>query len=449
MDENKIETKARNEPDKPKKEKSAEERQRNKMRIIIPICCVLCGVIMWIIFKPSAKDKEAQQQQQGYNTDVPSPSNKQMTDDKKTAYEQAQMEKKDNDRRQQMQDLASMFGREEEPEEALYEEEPQRSYSSGGKSGTSRPRETIYASAHAYNDINRTLGNFYEEPKVDPEKEEMQKRIDELSAAVEAQQQPQGGGVDEQIALMEKSYELAAKYMPSGQQPGSPTGGTPTAPESKAVETVRNGKAMINSVGQVTASVVTTLSQPMSDSTFIAEYSKERNMGFHTAVGTQNKMDKNTIKACVHSNQTIMDGQAVRFRLLEPMRVSETVIPRNALVTGMAKIQGDRLGVDITSLEYAGTIILVELTVYDSDGQEGIFIPGSIELNAVKEVAANMGASLGTSVSITNQGAGDQLLTELGKGAIQGVSQYISKKMKVVKVHLKAGYNIMLYQDKN
>ncbi len=172
-------------------------------------------------------------------------------------------------------------------------------------------------------------------------------------------------------------------------------------------------------------------------------------MGFHTAVGTPNKMDKNTIKACVHDNQTIIDGQSVRLRLLEPMRAGEMVIPRNALVTGMGKVQGDRLGIDITSLEYAGTIIPIELAVYDSDGQEGIFIPGSIELNAVKEVAANMGASLGTSVSITNQGAGDQLLTELGKGAIQGASQYISKKMKVVKVHLKAGYNILLYQDKN
>lgn len=186
----------------------------------------------------------------------------------------------------------------------------------------------------------------------------------------------------------------------------------------------------------------------MSDSTFIAEYAKERNMGFHTAVGTESKADKNTIRACVHDNQTITDGQSVRLRLLEPMKAGTTIIPRNALVTGVAKIQGDRLGIDISSLEYAGTIIPIELAVYDTDGQQGIFIPGSMELNAVKEVAANMGSSLGTSVSITNQGAGDQLLTELGKGAIQGASQYISKKMKVVKVHLKAGYKLMLYQNK-
>lgn len=447
MEENKIETKVRSEPEKEKKEQTAEQRQARNKRIVIPLLFVVFGVAMWFIFKPSAKDKEAQQQQQGYNTNVPSPTNKQMTDDKKSAYEQEQMEQKQDARRKQMHDLASMFDGDGQAEETPSYDEPQHAY--GGSGGSSQPKETIYASANAYNDINRTLGNFYETPEVDEEKEEMRKEIEELREMAYNKQTEQDVAAD-QLALLEKSYELAAKYMPSGQQ-GSPMGGgqQPTTTENKAPETVKNGKALINPVGQVTTSVVTTLSQPMSDSVFIAEYAKERNMGFHTVVGTAGKVDKNTIRACVHDNQTITDGQSVRLRLLEPMRAGEMVIPRNALVTGMAKIQGDRLGVDITSLEYAGTIIPVELEVYDADGQAGIFIPGSIELNAVKEVAANMGASLGTSVSITNQGAGDQLLTELGKGAIQGASQYISKKMKVVKVHLKAGYNILLYQDKN
>lgn len=442
MEENKIEEKVRSEPDKPKKEQTEEQRQRQKKLFIYPIMVLLFIGSMWLIFSPSEKEKA--QEQSGFNTDVPAPTNNKMMDDKKSAYEQAQMKQKQEERQQQMQDLASMFGDEAETEEPLYDE-PQRTH--GG--GSSRPRETIYASANAYNDINRTLGNFYEEPKEDPEKEEMRKEIEELREMAYNKQTEQDVAAD-QLALLEKSYELAAKYMPSGQQ-GSPMGGgqQSAATEGKAPETVKNGKPLINPVGQVTTPIVTTLSQPMSDSTFIADYSKERNMGFHTAVGIPDKKDKNTIRACVHDNQTIIDGQSVRLRLLEPMRAGEMVIPRNALVTGMGKVQGDRLGIDITSLEYAGTIIPIELAVYDSDGQEGIFVPGSIELNAVKEVAANMGASLGTSVSITNQGAGDQLLTELGKGAIQGASQYISKKMKVVKVHLKAGYNILLYQDKN
>ena len=56
---------------------------------------------------------------------------------------------------------------------------------------------------------------------------------------------------------------------------------------------------------------------------------------------------------------------------------------RGAVVVGTGKIQGERLDIEITSLEYDGTIIPVELAVYDTDGQPGIFIPNSMEMNAV------------------------------------------------------------------
>ena len=86
--------------------------------------------------------------------------------------------------------------------------------------------------------------------------------------------------------------------------------------------------------------------------------------------------------------------------------------------------------------------------MFDSDGQEGIFIPGSMEIDAVKEIAANMGSSLGSSINISTD-AGAQLASDLGKGVIQGTSQYIAKKMRTVKVHLKAGYKVFLYQYEN
>ena len=168
---------------------------------------------------------------------------------------------------------------------------------------------------------------------------------------------------------------------------------------------------------------------------------------FHTAIGTTPLTEKNTISACVHTRQTVTDGQTIRFRLLEPMQVSSKEIPRNTSVVGVANIQGERLNVLITSLEYLGTIIPVELAVYDTDGQAGIFIPGSMERSAAKEIAAGMGTSVGSSVNISTD-AGAQLAADLGKGLIQGTSQYFAKKMRTVKVHLKAGYKVLLYQSK-
>ena len=448
----KNEVKPPKEPDKPKKELTEEQRQKQKKFIIYPLMGIVFIVVMWLIFAPSETEKA--QEKVGFNTDVPIPTDNKLVDDKQTAYEQDMLNRKQEERRNQMQDLASMFGggEDEDAEMPSFDEpqEPKRSYGGGG--GSVRPKETIHASANAYKDINRTLGNFYEQPKEDPEKEEMRKELEELREMA-YNRQTEKETADEQLALLEKSYQLAAKYMPSGGQGqpmlGQPSNVTTTPANTKQTEAYKNGKAQMNTIGEVRERVVSGLSQPMSDSVFIAEYSRERNMGFHTAVGTTGQSEKNTIKACIHENQTITDGQAVRMRLLEPMRAGETVIPKNALVTGMGKIAGERLGISISSLEYKGLIIPVELTVIDSDGQEGIFIPGSMEVDAIKEIAANLGGNLGTTINLNQQSAGNQLLTDLGKGAIQGTSQYIAKKMRTIKVHLKAGYNLMLYQNKN
>ena len=96
------------------------------------------------------------------------------------------------------------------------------------------------------------------------------------------------------------------------------------------------------------------------------------------------------------------------------MRVGRYVLPRNSLVTGEGRIQGERLGIGIIQVEHDGIIIPVELAVYDNDGQEGIFIPGSMEMDAVREIAANMGSSLGSSINISTN-AGAQLASDFGK----------------------------------
>ena len=276
----------------------------------------------------------------------------------------------------------------------------------------------------------------------DEEKEELRERIDELEAMLVAQDS-KPSTMEEQVALLEKSYELAAKYQNdnnAGQaaQPDETGGSVSTGEKSMKAEPVSD----------VRRTVVSALPQPMTDSAFIADYSGERNYGFHTAIGAEETTGKNTIAACVQGDQTLTDGQTVKLRLLEPMEVADKIIPRNAVVVGTAKIQGERLDIGITSLEYDGTIIPVELAVYDTDGQPGIFIPNSMEMNAVREVAANMGGSLGSSINISTN-AGAQLASDLGKGLIQGTSQYIAKKMRTVKVHLKSGYKVMLYQDRD
>ncbi|WP_082226850.1 conjugative transposon protein TraM [Porphyromonas canoris] len=436
-------------------ELTEEERQRRKKFVIYPLMFLLFAGSMWLIFAPSEKEEE--KQAKGFNTEVPDPTAAELIGDKKKAYEKEMMEEKEQERSRAMQSLSSMFGEmtggqpaQSSEELALKTDLSERDNGFGSR--TAAPQEGFHASASAYQDINRTLGSFYEAPRKDPEKEELRARLAELENRMSSEQQSPAITVNDQMALLEKSYQLAAKYMPSGGGQSSSNmalaSDGETASERKAVVTTRNGKAVAFPVSPVSEQVVSALAQPMSDSTFRSEYVKERNFLFQTAIGTASQTERNTISACVHNNQTVTDGQIVRFRLLEPMLVSGWEIPRNALVVGTTKLQGERLAVVISSLEYRGNIIPVELTVYDTDGQAGIFIPGSMERSAAKEIAAGMGTSVGSSVNISTD-AGAQLAADLGKGLIQGTSQYFAKKMRTVKVHLKAGYKVLLYQPEN
>ena len=403
---------------------------------------MLCLVSFYFIFKPSKEQVQAEQQKVGFNAELPDPRGAGIEADKIAAYELEDMRVKQEQKMRTLEDFTAMTTDDEEEEVVEIPEEPR--YTGGGssyRSGSSSRSNSFSSSTSAYNDINATLGSFYEEPREDPEKEALKAELEELKQSMAQQQNSQPTYAD-QVALLEKSYELAAKYMPSN------TAATSEGAAEEVETTTRSGKAKAQPVGHVTTPVVSALAQPVSDSAMIARLSQSAGGGFHTAVGeAPAETSRNTIKACVHGDQTITSGQSVRLRLLEAMRVGKYVLPRNTLITGEGSIKGERLDIEILQVEHNGTIIPVELTVHDNDGQAGIFIPGSMEASAAKEMAANLGQNLGTSISITNQSAGDQLLSEVGRGAIQGVSQYISKKMREEKVHLKSGYTLMLYQN--
>ena len=188
---------------------------------------------------------------------------------------------------------------------------------------------------------------------------------------------------------------------------------------------------------------VSSLSRPSGNGE-AAVFSGERNTGFHTPVGKTLTSERNTIEACVHGTQTVSDGQALRIRLLEPMVGDDRFIPKGTVLVGGTRIQGERLDILVTAVEYKGTVLPVELEVYDADGQQGILVPNSMEYDAVREIAANMGSSMNSSINISTD-AGAQIASDLGKGVIQGVSQYVTKKMRTVKVTLKAGHRLLLH----
>ena len=410
---------------KPKRELTPQQVQQRRKMIVFPLMFLAFAGCMYLIFAPSGKEDVNVESVGGFNADIPLPAEDGIIADKQKAYEQAMLNRKQQDKIQSLQDFGFTGDDEAEEPQAeidLMPEEDPKPQRGGGVS-----------SAYAYRDINRQLSTFYETPPVDEEKEDLKRQVAELTDRLQ-QQQNATPTADDQMALLEKSYELAAKYMNGGQGQVAQvpvTGGIDRKPDAVAVQAIRE-------------TTVSGLQQPMSDADFIRAYSQPRNYGFNTAVGTGYAMGRNTIAACIHQDQTLTDGQAVKLRLLEPMQAGNIVVPKNTLVAGTAKVQGERLDILVSSIEYAGNIIPLELAVFDTDGQKGLSVPSSMEQEAFNEAMANIGSGLGTSISFA-QSAGQQVAMDVTRGLLQGTSGYLAKKFRTVKVKLKAGYKVMLY----
>ena len=197
---------------KPKKERKplteAQRLKRQKMIVLPAMVLVFIGA-MWLIFAPSS-GKEQEPGTGGYNIEMPDADkeNRRIIGDKAKAYEQGAMEERQENRSRAMQQLGDLFDR----ETAAADRDSDFDLANpGGTEEAEKPApKTIQSSAAAYRDLNATLGNFYEQPKNDnAEMDELLERIATLESELESGKE-RSSTMDEQVALMEKPYELAA-----------------------------------------------------------------------------------------------------------------------------------------------------------------------------------------------------------------------------------------------
>ena len=381
--------------------KSQAERQKMMKYLVVFPAAVVCGiVILWLLY--TSLNKNDSKVGNAFNTEIPEGEN----DGIKTKAEEYAAADAAKEKEAQQRAVVAL-----DTLTAL-------------TTDTVEHQSAVENSAQAYQEVQASLNDFFvEDTSADNvEMEALNERIAELEAQ-NALAQRQTAQPDE-MELMERSYQLAAQYMGNG--------GNYSPPQP----TEEKGKRDVQPVAQVNRNVVSTLGQTSTV------------RGFNTSVGTMRAVAKNTIAAVVAGNQSVVDGESVKLRTVEPMWVGNRLIPRNTTVVGSARVQGERLEIEITSIECEGSIYDVELQVYDSDGQEGINIPQSMESDALHEIGANMGSTMGSSINIsTNTRA--QIASDVGRGLINGVSQYLTKKLRTVKVHLKAGYRVMLHQPED
>ena len=405
-----------------------------------PLIFGLMGIVfvgcMYLIFKPSPDKKEIENI--GLNDAVPQATGAGMPADKSKAYEQEMLERKDKEKRNALATLSD-FWNTDEKEEATTDEpiEEVENYGYGGGRGSGRSGNPTL---NSYRNAQSTLSSFYQDDNA--ETVELRRQLDELKEQLAEQNVPKPVTVDDQLALMEKSYQMAAKYLPAGANSSEtpPAKGAGTAP----AQTATTQKEHFVAFTSARKNAVSTLYREPTDSVFLADWSQTRNRGFYTAGAVEQVVQpKNSIKACVHDAQTVVGETGVRLRLLEPAQTPQRTIPKGTVLTAIGKFQGGRLQLKVSSIELEGNIIPVDITIYDLDGQQGLYVPYSPEMNALTEMAGNMSQTSGTSIMLT-QNAGQQVAADLSRGVVQGISSYFAKKVRTPKVTLKAGHRVFL-----
>lgn len=398
------------------KELTEEELLRRRKFVVIPVFVLIFMAVLYWIFAPSSDRDEIKIESAGLNVNVPEPEMVNLEGNKADAYERLYAEREKENRMGSLSDLAERLleGRKETDPATV-------------------PAGNMQQSVDTYEQLTKQLESFYDTPEGTAD-DDLSRKVDELSRRLEMAEADRSRA-ESREEMMERSYRMAARYL----NPKTGDGTKAVEKEEEPVQAVP--------VSRVETETASSLERPLPDSIHTESLSVERNYGFNTAVGSGYGMGTNTISACISESQTIEQGGRVKLRLLEPLQAGNITIPVNSMVTGTANIQGERLDILVSSIEYAGNIIPVELAIYDIDGQRGIFVPGSEGRTAAKEVMGDVSQSMGNSISFAGS-AGQQVAMDLTRGILQGGTRFISQRVKAVKIKLKAGYRVLLVAKK-
>lgn len=402
--------------------------ERFKKPIIYLLMAAVCAGCFYLIFK--SKDNKVTAES-GFNAGIPQAKDDQLQSDKQKVYEQQLLEQKNEEKRNAMTSLSDYWS---DPSN-VGQNSDQNPLTADSNSLSQSDQNAV----KSYSNAQHTLRSFY--GRDEQEVANLRKEINRLkNEASQSNSVPVGLGVNDQLALMEKSYQMAAKYLPQNNSKEDSGSGEVDYKQAS------NNKVLLTAVRPAYLNVVSSLYREPSDSTFLAGLNDRRIFGIKDEVKNTVR-SKNAIDGVVHQTTTMTNESTLSIRLLESMLLAQTEIPKGTLLKATGKFQGGRLQLKISSIEYQGSVYPVEVNVHDNDGQPGLYVPYSPEQNAMTDIVGSMGQTSGTNIMMTRS-AGQQIAADLSRGAVQGLSGYFQKKVRQPKVTVKAGHQVLLVPKK-
>ncbi|HRQ49920.1 MAG TPA: conjugative transposon protein TraM, partial [Agriterribacter sp.] len=151
---------------------------------------------------------------------------------------------------------------------------------------------------------------------------------------------------------------------------------------------------------------------------------------------------QNAIEAVVHETQTLVNGAVVKMRLMNDLFINGQLVRKGNFIFGTATLNKERLEISIHSIRNENSLLPVKLDVYDMDGMRGIYTPGAITRDVAKQSSDNALQSIALSSLDPSIGA------QAASAGIETAKNLLSKRIRIVRVQVKAGYKILL-KDNN
>ena len=262
---------------------------------------------------------------------------------------------------------------------------------------------------------------------------------------------------DERVALsqqrekdaMEELNRALAQARLQGQAATSPT---PQSQEEQAQQSQQAQQVQQPSVGKVEGKVeinersVKAIDED-EEAQEVVKKVKVTSDYFNTLC--ENEPEKKLIKAIIDENVKAVDGSRVRLRLLDDIEINETVVPKGSYIYAiMSGFGSQRVKGSVKSILVDDELIKVSLSIYDTDGLEGLYVPGSAFRETTKDVASGaMSGNMNMGTTSSNNSLsqwGMQAITN----AYQKTSNAIGKAIKKNSAKLKYGTFVYLVNGK-
>mgnify|MGYP000852973425 FL=1 len=182
---------------------------------------------------------------------------------------------------------------------------------------------------------------------------------------------------------------------------------------------------------------------------------KEEKMKFHS-ISLSGESETKTpvqsvtgIKTYVHANQTVYQGAFLKMRIGQEIELKNgQKIPANTFAYGICKIVKERVQIQITQVQVGQKLIACNFTVCDTDGNEGIHIPGSVQRKESKTSTSRgvkkIGSAIGSGVKVVGGGILGDVAEVATEGVIDAVSSGAAKDIQEIKVNLTNNYVLYL-----